>query len=78
MSDERQTVCFPINEHKWILLFEKLVGSKVIVHATKIKFLHQGKRWPNENDHRGQEVEADTSVMVRPKTYDIRDFPKQD
>ena len=70
MSDEREKISFPVNEHGWILLFEKLVGSKVVVHATKIKFLHQEKRWPAENGHRGQEVEADTSVMVRSKYYD--------
>jgi len=64
-------VCFPINEHGWILLFE-LFGKKTILRACDIK--NKGRVSDNTNQHRMLEIECEGGVKVKSKFYDTSLF----
>lgn len=67
---KQRFVRFPINEHGWVLLFQKL--GKTIVRAEKVKFdPNPGRRVSDEgNQHRMFHIECEGGVKVKSKQYD--------
>lgn len=72
MNGDRKQVSFAVNEHNWILLFEKL--HTVIMRATTIKLLTKNKKISDDSGDRCDEVEARGGVKVRSKLYDTSKF----
>ncbi len=64
-------VCFPVNEHGWILLFQ-LLGKKTILRASDIK--QKGRISDETNQHRMFECECEGGVKVKSKFYDTSNF----
>ena len=63
-------VCFSVNEHDWILLFQKL--GKTILRAYKIK--DKGRISNESSQHRMFEIECEGGVKIKSKYYDTSDF----
>lgn len=69
-------ICFPINEHGWILLFEVL-GKKTIICSETIRQPKNKKRKSDRtNQHRMVQLECEGGVKVKSKYYDISSFNK--
>ncbi|MFA5072162.1 MAG: hypothetical protein WC511_07485 [Candidatus Pacearchaeota archaeon] len=69
MEDKKLKICFPINEHGWVLLFQLL--GKTILCAEKVK--NKGYQ-SDTNGHRICFLECEGGVKVKSKIYDISKF----
>ena len=70
MDNKKRKICFPINEHNWILLFQLL--GKTILCAERVK--NKGYHSDENNQHRMCVIECEGGVKVRSKIYDISKF----
>lgn len=68
--DKKRKICFSVNEHGWILLFQLL--GKTVLCAEKIK--NKGYQSDATNQHRMCVIECEGGVKVKPKLYDISKF----
>lgn len=67
---QRKRVCFPINEHGWILLWERL--GKTILRTTSYK--DRGRINCETSGHRYFQIECEGGVMVKSKLFDTSQF----
>ena len=70
IDNSQKKVCFPVNEHNWILVFQKL--GKVTIRASKIK--DKGRKSDETTQHRMFELECEGGVKIKSKLYDTSDF----
>lgn len=77
MSDEREKIFFPVNEHGWIFLFE-ILGSKILLRTLKLKKYPKKQPISDEcNQHRTFQYEIEGSTRVHSKYYNTSDFVKK-
>ncbi len=75
MNNNEKKVCFPIKKSKsddyaWIELWKKM-PDKIIIRATNLKMLHNGKRITGSSGHRQYEIQVWGGTLAQPKTWDI-------
>jgi len=74
MSDKREKVFFPVNEHGWILLFE-ILGSKILLRTHKLKPFPKKQPISDEHSqHRVFQYKIEGSVRVFSTRYDTSSF----
>lgn len=66
-----KTASFPVDMHGWILV--KTLGKKIIIRAGNIEIKKQ--RIADTDGHAVCQAEAEGGVKIRPKSYDISNFP---
>ena len=69
MTDK--TATFPIDMNYWIIL--RTLGKKIIIRAGNIEIKKQ--RVTDTDGHEVCQAEAEGGVKIRPKSYDITNFP---
>ncbi len=71
-GSQSKHVRFPVNEHGWVLLFQKL--GKTVIRAEKVIF-DKNKRVADETSgHRMFHIECEGGVKVKSKLYDTSSF----